>query len=143
MHKDLSHPTRATRLVSAGRPTEPGSALNVPLVPASNFIIGGKHEYARDDGTPTWGALEEIVGGLESGQAVAFASGMAAIAAVASSRSRTTTAVVCLALVAGMGSIAAADTLQVIADAQLSENGATGLGDATSTGSGDISCRKE
>jgi cystathionine gamma-synthase len=81
MHKDLSHPTRATRLVSAGRPTEPGSALNVPLVPASNFIIGGKNEYARDDGTPTWEALEEIVGGLESGQAVAFASGMAAIAA--------------------------------------------------------------
>jgi cystathionine beta-lyase/cystathionine gamma-synthase len=82
MHKDLSHPTHATRLVSAGRPSEPGSALNVPLVPASNFIIGGKHEYARDDGTPTWEALEEIVGGLESGQAVAFASGMAAIAAV-------------------------------------------------------------
>ena len=70
MHKDLSYPTRATLLVSAGRPKEPGSALNVPLVPASNFIIGGKHEYARDDGTPTWGALEEIVGGLESGQAV-------------------------------------------------------------------------
>lgn len=69
-------------LVTAGRRSEPGAPLNVPLVPASNFIIGGGREYARDDGTPTWEALEEIVGGLESGRAVAFASGMAAIAAV-------------------------------------------------------------
>lgn len=69
-------------LVTAGRGSDPGSPLNVPLVPASNFIIGGGREYSRDDGTPTWEALEELVGGLESGQAVAFASGMAAIAAV-------------------------------------------------------------
>ena len=38
--------------------------------------------YARDDGTPGWEALEEIVGGLEGGSSVAFASGMAGIAAV-------------------------------------------------------------
>ena len=69
-------------LVTAGRSSEPGSPLNVPLVPASNFIIGGKREYSRDDGTPTWEALEQLVGGLESGHSVAFASGMAAIAAV-------------------------------------------------------------
>jgi len=69
-------------LVTAGRSSEPGSPLNVPLVPASNFIIGGKREYSRDDGTPTWAALEQLVGGLESGRSVAFASGMAAIAAV-------------------------------------------------------------
>lgn len=69
-------------LVSAGRSSEPGAALNVPLVPASNFIIGKGREYSRDDGTPTWEALEEIVGGLESGRSLAFASGMAAIAAV-------------------------------------------------------------
>ena len=69
-------------LVSAGRASEPGAPLNVPLVPASNFIIGKGREYSRDDGTPTWEALEEIVGGLESGKSVAFASGMAAIAAV-------------------------------------------------------------
>src|SRR3954454_7204531 len=73
-------------LVSAGRSSEPGAPLNVPLVPASNFIIcdqpGPRREYARDDGTPTWEALEEIVGGLELGKSVAFASGMAAIAAV-------------------------------------------------------------
>ncbi len=69
-------------LVSAGRDSEPGAPLNVPLIPASNFIIGSGRAYSRDDGTPTWEALEEIVGGLESGKALAFASGMAAIAAV-------------------------------------------------------------
>jgi len=69
-------------LVSAGRASEPGAPLNVPPIPASNFIIGSGRDYSRDDGTPTWEALEEIVGGLESGKAVAFASGMAAIAAV-------------------------------------------------------------
>ena len=72
----------ASWLVSAGRSSEPGDPLNVPLVPASNFIIGAGRAYSRDDGTPTWEALEEIVGGLEKGRAVAFASGMAAIAAV-------------------------------------------------------------
>ncbi|UCD97415.1 MAG: aminotransferase class I/II-fold pyridoxal phosphate-dependent enzyme [Chloroflexota bacterium] len=69
-------------LVTAGRSSEAGAPLNVPLIPASNFIIGKGREYARGDGTPTWEALEEVVGGLESGKAVAFASGMAAIAAV-------------------------------------------------------------
>jgi len=69
-------------LVSAGRDSEPGAPLNVPLVPASNFILGGARVYSRDDGTPTWEALEVVVGGLESGKAVAFASGMAAVAAV-------------------------------------------------------------
>src|SRR5437763_5571077 len=69
-------------LVSAGRASEPGTPLNVPPIPASNFIIGRRRDYARDDGTPTREALEEVVGGLESGKAVAFASGMAAIASV-------------------------------------------------------------
>ena len=69
-------------LVSAGRSSTPGAPLNVPLIPASNFIIGSGRDYSRDDGTPTWEALEELVGGLEDGKAVAFASGMAAIAVV-------------------------------------------------------------
>jgi cystathionine gamma-synthase len=56
--------------------------LNEPLVPASNFILGGEREYSRDDGTPTWVAFEAAVGGLEDAEAVAFSSGMAAIAAV-------------------------------------------------------------
>ena len=69
-------------LVSAGRESSPGAPLIVPPIPASNFIIGRGRDYARDDGTATWEALEEVVGGLESGMAVAFASGMAAIASV-------------------------------------------------------------
>ena len=72
----------ASWLVSAGRPDEPGAPLNTPLMPASNFILGGGREYSRDGGTPTWEALEAIVGGLEDGQALAFASGMAAAAAL-------------------------------------------------------------
>jgi cystathionine gamma-synthase len=69
-------------LVAAGRPSQIGAPLNVPLVPASTFLLGDRLEYSRDDGTPTWEALEDVVGGLEGGRAVAFASGMAAIAAV-------------------------------------------------------------
>jgi cystathionine gamma-synthase len=69
-------------LVSAGRDRRRGSPLNVPPIPASNFVLGDRRAYSRDDGTPGWEALEEIVGGLEGGSAVAFASGMAGIAAV-------------------------------------------------------------
>jgi cystathionine gamma-synthase len=69
-------------LVSAGRDRRPGSPLNVPPSPASNFVLGERRAYSRDDGTPGWDSLEEIVGGLEGGSSVFFASGMAAIAAV-------------------------------------------------------------
>src|SRR5919198_2398169 len=69
-------------LVSAGRDRRPGSPLKVPPCPASNFVLGEHRAYSRDDGTPGWEALEEIVGGLEGGSAVSFASGMAGIAAV-------------------------------------------------------------
>ena len=69
-------------LVSAGRDRRPGSPLNVPPCPASNFVLGERRAYSRDDGTPSWEALEEIVGGLEGGASVSFASGMAGIAAI-------------------------------------------------------------
>ena len=69
-------------LVSAGRDRRPGSPLNVPPWPASNFVRGDGRAYSRDDATPGWEALEEIVGGLEGGSSVAFASGMAAVAAI-------------------------------------------------------------
>src|SRR5687767_13123281 len=82
MEKNRSKVKPESWLVSAGRSSEAGAPLNVPLIPASNFIIGSGREYARGDGTPTWEALEEVIGGLESGKAVAFASGMAACAAV-------------------------------------------------------------
>jgi len=69
-------------LVSAGRDRRPGSPLNVQPCPASNFVLGDRRAYSRDDGTPGWEALEEIVGGLEGGSSVSFASGMAGIAAI-------------------------------------------------------------
>lgn len=54
----------------------------MPPIPASNFVLGERRAYSRDAGTPGWEALEEIVGGLEGGSSVAFASGMAGIAAI-------------------------------------------------------------
>jgi cystathionine gamma-synthase len=69
-------------LVTAGRDRRPGSPLNIPPIPASNFVLGERRAYSRDDGTPGWEALEEIVGGLEGGSSVAFSSGMAGIAAL-------------------------------------------------------------
>jgi cystathionine gamma-synthase len=81
-HNSAGHGSIESWVVSAGRDRRPGSPLNVPPMPASNFVLGGQRAYSRDDGTPGWEALEEIVGGLEGGSAVAFASGMAGIAAV-------------------------------------------------------------
>ena len=67
----------------AGRPAPTaGAPLNVPPVLASNYELGSERAYSRDDATPTWEAFEELLGGLEGGEAVAFASGMAAAAAV-------------------------------------------------------------
>jgi len=59
----------------------------VPIVLASNFRAGNQgqaagREYSRDDATPGWEALEEVAGELEGGDAIAFASGMGAAAAV-------------------------------------------------------------
>lgn len=85
MSKDLplaGFSSAESLLVAAGRDRRPGAPLNLPPVPASNFILGAGRAYSRDDGTPTWEALEEIVGLLDGGHAVAFASGMAGIAAV-------------------------------------------------------------
>ena len=49
---------------------------------ASNFELGSGRDYSRDDATPTWEAFEELLGGLEGGETVAFASGMGAAAAI-------------------------------------------------------------
>jgi cystathionine gamma-synthase len=81
-HNTGDHGSVESWLVSAGRDRRPGSPLNVPPIPASNFVLGDRRAYSRDDGTPGWEALEEIVGGLEGGSSVAFASGMAGIAAM-------------------------------------------------------------
>jgi cystathionine gamma-synthase len=77
--KDWSPRTRA---VAAGRPAGTGEPLNTPIVPASTYFAGGDFAYAREDGTPTWVALEEAIAALEGGRATAFASGIGAGAAV-------------------------------------------------------------
>lgn len=82
MRDDAGRMRAASWLVTAGRPAEAGAPLNVPPTPASNFLLGGTHGYSRNDGTAGWEALEALMGGLEQGRAIAFASGMAAIAAV-------------------------------------------------------------
>jgi cystathionine gamma-synthase len=74
----------STLAVTAGRPAAaPGAPLNEPLHLASIARPGGERaEYGRV-GNPSWRALEDALGALEGGVAVAFASGLAAsIAAV-------------------------------------------------------------
>ena len=67
-----------TELIAGGRPeVVPDGPLNVPISPASALHPGGESGYARG-GSPAWDALETVVGRLENGHAVAFASGMAA-----------------------------------------------------------------
>lgn len=72
----------ATALIHAGRPPrEPGQPLSVPIEAASTYHAGGVSDYARD-GTAGTAAVEEVVGLLEGGRAVAFSSGMAAADAI-------------------------------------------------------------
>ena len=58
--------------------------MNTPPVLSSTFAAGGEVSYARV-GNPTWSALEEVLAALEGPgcRALSFASGMAAITAVA------------------------------------------------------------
>ena len=67
-----------TELITGGRPSAvPDGPLNAPVSPASALHPGGDSGYARG-GSPAWEPLEAVVGRLEGGHAVAFASGMAA-----------------------------------------------------------------
>ncbi len=75
---DEMHPD--TWLISQGRPTELGDPLNWPPLMASNFRLPHDRYYNRTEGTETQNALEDLLGGLESGRALAFSSGMAAVA---------------------------------------------------------------
>ena len=69
--------------VAAGRPSDPGAPLSVPVVLSATFRSGpeGNH-YLRNDSSDTIRAFEDAVGALEHGTALAFASGMAATSAV-------------------------------------------------------------
>src|SRR5579862_7772416 len=70
-----------TVAIRAGRPAAiAGGPLNCPITPASALGGGG---YARSlDGQPPWAMLEQALGALEGGEAVAYASGMAAAQAI-------------------------------------------------------------
>ena len=71
-----------TFLVHAGRgPQDPGQSLNPVIAPASTFHAGGQWNYARF-GSPGAEQVEELIGGIEGGSALVFASGMAAASAV-------------------------------------------------------------
>jgi cystathionine gamma-synthase len=74
-----------TWTIVAGRPpSAPGATLNVPIVAASTYVLGSERIYTRNESTEGWEAFETMLGGLEGGEAIAFASGMAACAAVLS-----------------------------------------------------------
>jgi cystathionine gamma-synthase len=61
----------------------PGAGVNAPLEFSSTYIADGPVNYARA-GNPTWSAFEEALGSLEGGEALVFASGMAAVSAAVS-----------------------------------------------------------
>ncbi len=80
-HDELSP---ATRVVALGRvPREPGAHVGAPLTLTSTYHADGPVNYARA-GNPTWTAFEDALGSLEGGDALVFASGMAAVAAALS-----------------------------------------------------------
>jgi cystathionine gamma-synthase len=79
---EVLHMQRATIAVAAGRPApDPDAPLNHPVEFASALAAGGRIEYARHDARNAQ-AFEAVLGALEGGHAVLFASGMAAITAV-------------------------------------------------------------
>ncbi len=81
-HQEARTLRPATTVVSSGRPAhEPDNPLNTPLTMASTYVAGGDVEYGRY-GNPTWHAFEEALGDLELGRALAFSSGLAAVATV-------------------------------------------------------------
>ena len=73
------HPDTAA--VQGGRPKGPGAPLNTPLALTSTYRVGGDVTYGRS-GNETTRAFEAVLGELEGGEAVAFATGIAAVTAV-------------------------------------------------------------
>ena len=78
----------STLAVTAGRPrAEPNAPLSTPIVHASTYVASPGAPQPGDLGygrwtNPTWQAFETALGRLEGGDALLFASGMAAISAV-------------------------------------------------------------
>lgn len=75
--------TPETVAVQAGRPARvPGAPMNAPITMSSTYVHDATIEYGRD-GNAGWGALETALGALDGGQAVTFATGLAAATAIA------------------------------------------------------------
>jgi cystathionine gamma-synthase len=75
--------TADTVAVQAGRPERNGgAAMNAPITMSATYVHDAVIEYGRD-GNAGWGALEAALGALDGGQAVTFASGLAAATAIA------------------------------------------------------------
>lgn len=72
----------ASTVVHGGRPpSAPGAAVSPPVWMTSTYRQDGERTYGRD-GNATWEMFEEVLGALEGGRCLIFASGMAAIASV-------------------------------------------------------------
>ena len=81
-HDEQPRLAPSTTAVKGGRPEGvPDAPLNAPLEMASTYVAGGDIEYGRY-GNRSWEALESVVGELEGGRAISFASGMAAVATI-------------------------------------------------------------
>ncbi len=77
----MSPPHPETICVAAGHRGAAGEPVSAAVHLSTTFHQGGDYEYIRD-ASPTIEAFEAVVGALEGGHATAFASGMAATAAV-------------------------------------------------------------
>lgn len=72
-----------TIAVQAGRPARAeGASTNPPIVLSTTYMHDTARAYGRD-GNDGWGAIEDALGVLEGGTALAFASGLAAVNSIA------------------------------------------------------------
>jgi len=86
-------------VVSAGRPEGGGDPVTTPIVLTAPYRHdpdggAGANRYARHDVTATVAAFETVLGRLDGGRALAFGSGVAALAAVVEGRRAGAVAVV-------------------------------------------------
>jgi len=89
-------------VVAAGRPGAPGDPLTVPVVLTAPYRHDpDDNRYAREHPSATIEAFEATLGALEGGTALAFASGMGAVAALAEGRPAGSVAVIPAAGYAG------------------------------------------
>jgi cystathionine gamma-synthase len=117
-------------VVATGRPDEPGAPLSTPIVLAGPFRHDAdQNRYARHDVTPTLAAFEALLGELEGGTALGFASGMAAVTAVVEGRPNGCVAVVPAEAYSGsVSTFAAQESLgrMVVRPVDVGDTGAVG-----------------